>query len=112
QVLLGFSKELATYSHVLSSERDARLFEEKFLRLLDGLETFAEGVSTARVALRLGLMDQVRLLEADLVSILKDLFEAKKSGRRDYVDRLLTGELPENLREWHDQGIPAIIRSR
>jgi hypothetical protein len=101
----------------------ARIMEEKragetakleasYERLLEGISTVMESILTARGVLRIGLHAKVNLLEADLLSILKDLLEASEQGNIEYRDELISTHLPQNLKEWREEGIPEMIRCR
>jgi hypothetical protein len=101
----------------------ARIIEEKnagenarmeasYERLLEGVGTVMESILTARGVLKIGLHAKVNLLEADLLSILKDLLEASEQGNMDYRDELISIHLPQNLKEWREEGIPEMIRCR
>ena len=86
--------------------------EASYERLLEGIGTVMESILTARSVLRIGLHQKVNLLEADLLSILKDLLEATEEKNTDYRDELIAVHLPQNLKEWRHEGIPEMIRCR
>jgi|GEM_PF-3369747 len=86
--------------------------EASYERLLEGISTVMESILTARGVLRIGLHAKVNLLEADLLSILKDLLEASEQGNIEYRDELISTHLPQNLKEWREEGIPEMIRCR
>ena len=101
----------------------ARIMEEKragetskleasYERLLEGISTVMESILTARGVLRIGLHATVNLVEAELLSILKDLLEASEQGNIEYRDELISTHLPQNLKEWREEGIPEMIRCR
>jgi hypothetical protein len=96
---------LAQMSRKASSDADVR-------KLVDGLETLADAVSSTRAILRIGKLDRVDALEMDLLSILKDLLEAQKQGDGAYRAELLLHHLPSNLEAWAASGIPDMIRAR
>jgi len=93
-------------------EKEAATKEASYQRLIDGLCTVMESILTARSVLRIGIHPQVNLLEADLLSILKDLLEAAEQGNTEYQNDLLATHLPQNLKEWRHEGIPEMIRCR
>jgi hypothetical protein len=109
--------EFTSHLEALSRTAGAKLAEghppkQEFSRLLDGVETFSDALLQAKQILRIGRLDPVNVLEADLSSILKDLVQFTESGQRDYVVDLLLQHLPLNLAEWRSQGIPSLIRAR
>lgn len=81
-------------------------------RLIDGLETLSDAVTSARTILRLGRLAVVDVLESDLLSILQDLFESQKKGDLRYRVELFRDHLPSNLADWGTTGIPEMIRAR
>lgn len=86
--------------------------ESETRRLIDGLETLSDAVTSARTILRLGRLATVDVLESDLLSILQDLFDSQKKGDLKYRVELLRDHLPANLGEWGTTGIPEMIRAR
>jgi hypothetical protein len=124
QTMIVFAEQLATLSErclpeaggAATTPEVALQLETEYLRLLDGLQTFSEALSTVKTVLRIGLMTPVNLLEAELLSILRDLFECQKAPAgfelAKYREDLLRTHLPFHLRAWAREGIPAMIRSR
>lgn len=93
-------------------ENELTVKEASYQRLLEGIDTVMESILTARTVLRIGIHPQVNLLEADLLSILKDLLDAAQEGNTEYQEELIRTHLPQNLREWRHEGIPEMIRCR
>jgi hypothetical protein len=87
-------------------------FHGKFLKLIEGIETFAESIAQVKAVLNNGLYDSAVVLESDLASILKDLLECQKEGNLEHERNLLKIRLPENLMQWRNTGILAIQHSR
>lgn len=113
QSLLEFTGHLEGLSQNAGAMlQEGRPPKHEFARLLDGLDTFSEALLQAKQILRVGQLDPINILEADLASILKDLVHFTEKQQLDYVIDLLTIHLPKNLSEWRNQGIPALIRSR
>jgi len=124
QTMIIFTEQLAALSEQcaplasspLRSPEDALALETEYLRLLDGLQTFSEALATVKTVLRIGLLNPVNLLEAELLSLLRDLFECQKAGSgtdsERYRGELLLTHLPFHLRSWAREGIPAMIRAR
>jgi hypothetical protein len=81
-------------------------------RVVDGVQTFSEAVVQVKRTLRIGALQKISLLEADLLSIMRDLADAAEAGQSEFVAQLLREHLPANFRQWRDEGIPALIRSR
>jgi hypothetical protein len=96
----------------ISEEKEAAVREASYQRLIEGIETVMESILTARTVLRIGIHPQVNLLEADLLSILKDMLDATEQGNTAYQEDLIKTHLPQNLREWRHEGIPEMIRCR
>ncbi|MGK5087831.1 hypothetical protein WDW86_09750 [Bdellovibrionota bacterium FG-2] len=113
QNLLSFAPHLEGLSL-----RTGRLIREgadankQFQSLVNGMEIFTQGIAGVKKLLRIGLLAEVQVLEADLFSILRDLFEYQSAGQTQFVADLLESHLPMNLVDWQTRGIPAMIRSR
>lgn len=112
QNLLDFTSHLEQFSRQSAEKLLAHQVPQEFMKLIDGIEIFTGGLVQVRMTLRIGRLEPVSVLEADLLSILKDLVEFTESGDRDYVIDLLQNHLPLNLEDWRREGIPALIRSR
>jgi hypothetical protein len=82
--------------------------------LVDGINVFTEALRGARQILRIkaNALPRIDVLEADLVSIMKDVVHYYEDGETAYVVELLSEHLPRNIDEWKSEGIPALIRSR
>jgi hypothetical protein len=109
QILRGFADRLAEMSRELAA---APFAQAEFTKLVDGIQTFTESLAQVKGILRIGILEPVNVLEADLVSILKDVLETLQTGDGAYRADLLREHLPKNLGEWAREGIPALIRSR
>lgn len=113
QALRALLPSLAELSRGAASQLQAGgKAQTEIRRLVDGLETLADAVTSSRTILRLGKLARLDALENDLLLILQDLLEAQRSG--DFVQRaeLLRDRLPANLEDWERTGIPEMIRSR
>ena len=98
---------------IATAEKIARNAEAGDLEpLIDGLKTFSEAVHQVKIILKTSHLAPIPMLEADLLSILKDLFEFMGSGDKAYVCDLLNKHLPQNLTEWREKGIPTLRTSR
>jgi hypothetical protein len=112
QSLMEFTSHLELLSRNAGAKLEAGQVPPEFMRLVDGIETFTDALLQTKQILRVGLMEPVNMLEADLASILKDLLQFTESGQREYVIDLLQSHLPLNLADWRNQGIPTLIRAR
>ncbi len=109
QMLIFFTQRLMTISQDMGASGDT---ETEFLKLVDGVQTFSEAIQSASIVLRTGTQEEIRILGADLLSILDDIVGAKQAGNAAYLRELLSTHLPENLKLWGTEGIPLLIRSR
>lgn len=82
--------------------------------LVDGINVFTEALRGAKQILRVipGGFPRIDVLEADLISIMKDIVQFYEEGQLAYVGELLSEHLPKNIDEWRTEGIPSLIRSR
>lgn len=106
---IEFLKHLSLKAADLASQPD---FYPEYTRLVDGIATLTDAVTHVKGILKIGVLQPVQILEADLLSILKDLLSSQKSHQWVYVADLLRNHLFGNLQQWKDVGIPALIRSR
>jgi len=86
--------------------------ETVFGKLLDGLHVFSESIGVIKSTLRIGYLPRVGLLEAELLSILSDLLEARKTGDKEYIAQLLGQHLPAVLADWRREGFAALRKAR
>lgn len=112
QNLLTFTLQLIDLSKKVAAEIGSQQSDRDFQALLDGIQTFTDTIIQVRKILKIGIMPSINLLEADLLSILKDLLQTHYSKDITYRVNLLHEYLPENLERWRTSGIPLIIRSR
>jgi hypothetical protein len=112
QHLMEYSLILENLSRSSSELIQDIRFHSSFARLLEGISTFTEAVSHVKVLMKIGLLQPIDLLEADLLSILKDLLNGQQQGQTEYVVSLLKEHLPTNLKQWRESGIPILIRAR
>jgi len=110
--LIEFSHLLENLCQTSAAALPGPDFPAAFTRLVDGLTTFAEGITDIKRALKIGLLQPVNILEADLVSILQDICISQEKGQEDYMVELLEKHLPLNLKQWRETGIPSLIRAR
>jgi hypothetical protein len=112
QSLKEFTGHLAYLSQTAADKLEAGIAPPEFMKLIDGVETFSDGLLSVKQILRIGRVETVAVLEADMMSILKDIVEFTESGDKAYVLDLLRNHMPVNLADWSREGLPALIRSR
>lgn len=110
QTLLPFCDSLARLSRAIAVEPETG--DPRYTQLIDGIETLMESISAVKMTLRIGVLESVNVLEAELLSILKDILFARQNSDDAYLMDLLSEHLPNHLEQWRDAGIPALIRSR
>jgi hypothetical protein len=81
-------------------------------RVADGITTFIDALTNVKTILHVGAMPKVQVLEADLLSILKDMFEYQRQSEFHFVGQVLQDALITNLIQWRTDGIPTLIRLR
>jgi hypothetical protein len=113
QSLLEFAPNLSSLSRACAElAPDPVELAKRFPSLLDGLDVFVDAITSAKRILRLGDYPRTAVLEADLLSIMKDLLACHETGEHAYLRALLEEHLPANLEAWRATGLPALIRSR
>ncbi len=112
QSLLQFSETLEELSILCSNCVGQPDFYRHFTRLIEGIGTFTDGIVGVKRILNLGLFNGIQLLEMNLLTILKDILTAQEESQLDHMTQLLREPLSNNLREWRENGLPALIRSR
>lgn len=110
QELLPYCEGLSDMSMRVAADLTGH--QREFRQLIDGIEMLIESVVTVRMTLRAGAIQSVKVLEAELLSIMKDLLDAQQAGRAEYLQTILGEHLPAHLEEWRTQGLPALIRCR
>ncbi|MBI3558051.1 MAG: hypothetical protein HY074_17445 [Deltaproteobacteria bacterium] len=83
-----------------------------FAKSIDGLDLFVQTIGGVKLALRVGLNTHVALAEAELISVMNDLLDAKRQNNYLYMAELLEKELIENLSEWKDKIFPLLRNFR
>ena len=108
----SFATQLQETSQAAAEKLQSGHPSNEFMQLIDGLKTFSEAIHQVKIILKTSTLAPLPMLEADLLSILKDLFEFTESGDTPYLFELLNKHLPQNLTEWRLQGIPTLRTSR
>ena len=106
QSLVEFTKHLETMCG------EVREDHTEMPKLADGITTFIDALTHVKQILRIGVMPSVQILEADLVSILRDILEFQQKKQTDYVASVVGDALAANLALWRTEGLPFLIRSR
>lgn len=112
EALRPYVDQLAVLSRELADSLETTGEEREFPRLIDGLQTVSETITSVKMTLRLGLLQSVNVLEAELLSVLKDLLISVETGDKAYRISLLREHLPLNLEQWSQEGIPSLMRAR
>jgi hypothetical protein len=81
-------------------------------KLADGITTFIDALANVKTILHVGAMNKVQVLEADLLSILKDMLDFQRKSEFHFVGSVVKDALVPNLEQWRTDGIPALIRLR
>jgi hypothetical protein len=106
QSLVEFTKHLEEMCTLVSEDHS------KLPKLADGITTFIDALANVKQILRIGIMPSIQVLEADLVSILRDMLEFQQKKQIDYVAMTVRDALSSNLALWRTEGLPFLIRSR
>jgi hypothetical protein len=116
QNLLEFTRHLEAMARQAADELGTPEFERDFARLIDGVSTFTDGVTHARRILRVTPAEKrltaLTVLEADLLSVMRDVLHYRRAGDGPYLAELLREHLTANIAAWREDGIPALIRLR
>ena len=79
-----------------------------FAKAIDGLDLFVQTIGGVKLALRIGLNTKMALAEAELISVMNDLLDAKRQNNYVYMAELLEKELAGNLLEWKEVIFPIL----
>ena len=94
QTLLAFTERLIGLSRgIIPADRGSRT---GFLKLIDGLQTFSEGVTGVKTLLAIDKIEKIDSLETELLRPLRDLLTASQGGKNDVLADILqqaSGEL-------------------
>lgn len=115
QMLKTFTDGLISLSQICGDGVGQAEAEGKFLKLIEGMATFHEALSTVKKILRLEedpRFSELYQHEGALLAILKEILGAKEARNTSHLRKLLKELLPQNLVQWRDDVIPSIIRAR
>ncbi len=108
-----YLSQLIQTSRTIPAESSPEEQKNQFDRLMEGLQLLIETIHHCRQVIQAKNNTQEhQVIEADFLSILRDLYEANQSGDQLYRDALLKEYLPNNLIEWREQVIPSMVHSR
>ena len=85
---------------------------EMLPRVADGITTFIDALTNVKQILHVGVMPKVQILEADLLSILKDMLDYQRKSEFHFIGQVIQDALITNLVQWRTDGIPTLIRLR
>jgi hypothetical protein len=85
---------------------------EMLPKLADGITTFIDALTNVKLILHVGAMNKVQILEADMLSILKDMLDYQRKSEFAFVGTVIKDALIPNLETWRLDGIPSLIRLR
>jgi hypothetical protein len=113
-------QSLIEYSNHLESlcENTAKLLLEVpsktdlLPKLADGVTTFIDALTNVKLILHVGALNKIQILEADLLSILKDMLDYQRKSEFAFVGTVIRDALIPNLETWRLDGIPSLIRLR
>ncbi|MGZ3708385.1 MAG: hypothetical protein ACXWPM_06130 [Bdellovibrionota bacterium] len=110
--LVEFSRGLAGVSRAVAAHVMEEGFNWDLTKLLEGLTSFSDAMLMVRQIMRIGVMPEINVLDAELTSVLRDIVVSQE--RRDplYLKDLLGEHLPKVLEDWAKDGIPFIQRAR
>jgi len=80
--------------------------ESYLAKAIDGLDLFIQTIGGIKMALKFGLNQKVALIEADLVSIMNEILNAKRQNNYIYLSEILSKDLIENLYQWKEVAFP------
>ncbi|MBL7715657.1 MAG: hypothetical protein JNL01_09335 [Bdellovibrionales bacterium] len=116
QTLIPYVSQLKQLSEAIGERLwSGEDIQSEFKSLIEGLEVVADSIASAKHILRIGQNPTTEILEKDLASLLKDLFETMQTSGEEtlaFKVEILRRHLPMNLEDWAASGIPALIRSR
>lgn len=110
QTLSLFTDTLIRLSFRAAQSGTAEELGQNLTKLVEGLDTFTETVTSIKSILRVSHQQTLKLLEIDLGSILTDIFEAKQRNDDGFVRETLKSHLPDNLKQWKEVVIPKLLR--
>jgi hypothetical protein len=102
--LMGSCQKVA---YLIRQEAD---FFAVFLELIDQLEIFVQTVQMTKRILKAYKINELAILEADMVSILRDLQFAVQAKNEGFIADLLENQMTKNMEAWKEKGLPLMLR--
>jgi len=112
QTLIEFCRVMAGISSTAADSIAQGRFNWDLRKLLEGLTSFSEAMLMVRQILRIGVMAEINVLDAEFASVLKDILACQEQQNLTYLRDLLADHLPRILDDWAKSGIPHILKAR
>lgn len=80
--------------------------ESYLVKAIDGLDLFVQTISGVKMALKVGLNQKVAIAEAELISTMSEILNAKKQNNYVLLADLLNKDLISNMNEWKQVVFP------
>ena len=112
QTLRIYAERLKVQCGDIAAKTDPQELDRDMVTLLDGLQVMVDTLTHVKAILKVTQDQEIALLEADLLSTLQDLLQARQEGKLEYVREVVRTLLVESIQEWIDIGIPRLIRIR
>jgi hypothetical protein len=110
--LLDYLTHLEILSKTVAQQITSDVFFDQLIVLVDGIHTLTNVIGATKHTFEIRNFPPIQILEAELLSILKDLLHYQEQGHFDQMADLLMNQLPQNFQEWQNTGIPNLIRAR
>jgi hypothetical protein len=114
QSLIEFSGLLEKFCARIGQQAANPKFYMEFSKLMDGISTLTEGIAVIKKTLQIEphSVPPLDALETDLLSILQEMLAYQEKKKTPELASLIRERLRENLQNWRDVALPALIRSR
>lgn len=87
-------------------EMNVMAAESYLVKAIDGLDLFVQTISGVKMALKVGLNQKVAIAEAELISTMTEILNAKKQNNYVLLADLLNKDLISNMNEWKNVVFP------
>ena len=113
QNLIEFSDLLEKYCARIGTNPKSQKFYSDFSKLMDGVETLTEGIAVVKKIFNITpkTIPSLDRLEEDLLVILQNLLKLQEQKKSEDLGGLIREGLRENLQNWRDVALPALINS-
>ncbi|MBI2712284.1 MAG: hypothetical protein HYX41_05425 [Bdellovibrio sp.] len=114
QNLIEFSDLLEKFCARIGTNSKSSKFYADFSKLMDGIGTLTEGISVVKKIFNITPNSVPHLdgLENNLLSILQELLKLQEAKKTAELGTLIREGLRENIQNWRDVALPALVRSR